>query len=369
MDIFTRIRNIGMPKRRNEENRRGGLQMATKHAMFGSVAAVAVFSAVCRSTVALAAICPEASSGAAVSCTQNDQPINVFIYDAPVTTIYNVVDNSVAVQEIHGGLGETPINVITSAPTTIIYNLVENTVNVHILGPAGTSVGSSINGNPITTIDSAVDDSVNFADLTPAPHPPTITRIESSPTTLTYDLVDNGINITTGPQDASSSSQSAVLLTPTSQAIVIDNEPVTNLLNLVDNSVNITETISTLSGTMVTVVNNIPTTNIFNVVDNTIDLWLSDPLGIPIALFIDSMPNTLIANLVDNSVNVTVVPEPSSWSLLALGFCAFGLLRRATSRRAKLRAPRRAGWQHAGAVPFSGSLHGQSRQDLLRQGL
>jgi hypothetical protein len=343
MDIFTRIRNIGMPKRRNEENRRGGLQMATKHAMFGSVAAVAVFSAVCRSTVALAAICPEASSGAAVSCTQNDQPINVFIYDAPVTTIYNVVDNSVAVQEIHGGLGETPINVITSAPTTIIYNLVENTVNVHILGPAGTSVGSSINGNPITTIDSAVDDSVNFADLTPAPHPPTITRIESSPTTLTYDLVDNGINITTGPQDASSSSQSAVLLTPTSQAIVIDNEPVTNLLNLVDNSVNITETISTLSGTMVTVVNNIPTTNIFNVVDNTIDLWLSDPLGIPIALFIDSMPNTLIANLVDNSVNVTVVPEPSSWSLLALGFCAFGLLRRATSRRAKLRTPRRAG--------------------------
>jgi hypothetical protein len=343
MDIFTRIRNIGMPKRRNEENRQGGLQMAAKHAMFGSVAAVAVFSAVCRSTVALAAICPEASSGAAVSCTPNDQPINVFIYDAPVTTIYNVVDNSVAVQEIHGGFGETPINVITSAPTTIIYNLVENTVNVHILGPADTSVNGSINGNPITTIDSAVDDSVNFVDLTPAPHPPTITRIESSPTTLVYDRVDNGINITTGLQDASSSSQSAVLLTPTSQAIVIDNEPVTNLLNLVDNSFSLAETMTTLTGTMVTVVNNIPTTNIFNVVDNTIDLWLSDPLGIPISLSIDSMPNTLITNLVDNSVNVTVVPEPSSLSLLALGLCAFGLLRRASIVHAKLPAPRRQG--------------------------
>ena len=190
------------------------------------------------------------------------------------------------------------------------------------------------------TIDSAVDDSVNSSDLT---DPLYVTHIESSPTTIIYDHVDNGINITTGPQDASSSSQSAVLLTPTSQTIVIDNEPVTELFNQVDNSVSLTETISTLTGTMVTVVNNIPRTNIFNVVDNTIDLWLSDPLGIPIALFIDSMPNTLIENLVDNSVNVTDVPEPSSWSLLALGFCAFGLLRRATSRRAKLPAPRRAG--------------------------
>jgi hypothetical protein len=317
--------------------------MAAKHTMFGSVAAVAVFSVLCRTTIALAAICPEVSSGASVSCTPNDQPINVFIYDAPVTTIYNVVDNSVAVKEIHGGNGETPINVIASAPTTIIYNLVENTINVHILGPADTLVGGSINGNPITTIDSAVDDSVNFVDLTPAPHPPTITHIESSPTTLIYDLVDNGINITTGALDASPSSQSAVLLTPTSQAIVIDSEPVTNLFNLVDNSFSLAETMTTLAGTMVTVVNNIPTTNIFNVVDNTIDLWLSDPLGIPISFSIDSMPNTLIANLVDNSVNVTVVPEPSSLSLLALGLCAFGLLRRASIVHAKLPAPRRQG--------------------------
>jgi hypothetical protein len=132
------------------------------------------------------------------------------------------------------------------------------------------------------------------------------------------------------------------LVTPTSQTIVIDNEPVTALLNQVDNSVTLFETISKLTGTNVTVVNNIPTTNIFNLVDNTIDVWLSDPLGIPISLFIDSMPNTLIDNLVDNNVTVTV-PEPSSWSLLALGFCAFGLLRRATSRRAKLPSPRRQG--------------------------
>src|SRR6185437_3713059 len=317
--------------------------MRAKHAMFGAVAGVAVFSAVCRSTVALAAICPDVSTEAAVSCTPNYQPINVFIYDLPVTTIYNVVNNSVALREIHGRVGEMPINIINSAPTTIIYNLVENTISVHILGPAGTSVGGSINDNPITTIDSAVDDSVNSPDLTDP-----LTFIESSPTTLIYDRVDNGIDITTGLQDASSSSQNAVLLTSTTQTIVIDNEPVTGLLNQVDNSVSVNETISTLTGTMVTVVNNIPTTNIFNFVDNTIDLWLSDPLGIPISLSIDSMPNTLIENLVDNTVNVTAVPEPSSWSLLALGFCAFGLLRRATIKRAKL-------WRRGG------------RDDLLRR--
>jgi hypothetical protein len=314
-----------------------GTNMRAKHAMFGAVAGVAVFSAVCRSTVALAAICPDVSTEAAVSCTPNYQPIEVRIDQFPETAIYNQVNNSVTLQEIHGGPGETPITIITSAPLTTIYNLIENTVNVHILGPAGTSISESINGNPLVTIDSAVDNSVNSSDTDP------LTFIESLPTTLIYNRVDNGINITTGPQDASSSSQSAVLLTPTSQTIVIDNEPVTELLNQVDNSVSLTETISTLTGTMVTVVNNIPRTYIFNVVDNTIDLWLSDPLGIPIDLSIDSMSNSLIKNLVDNSVYVGDVPEPSSWSLLALGFCAFGLLRRATSRRAKLRAPTRAG--------------------------
>jgi hypothetical protein len=320
--------------------------MGAKHAMFGAVAAVAVFSAVCPSTVALATICPDLSSGATVSCTPNYQTINVFIYDLPVTTIDNVVDNSVALQEIHGGSGETPINIINSTPTTNIYNIVENTINIQIDGPAGTSISGSIDGSPMTGISSAVDNSINFADLTGAPHPTTITRIDSSPTTTIYDYVDNGINITTGLQGSSSS---AVLLTPTSQTLVIDNEPVTNLFNLVDNSINLAETITTLSGTLVTVVNNIPITNIYNVVDNTINLELNDPLGIPISLFIDSIPITLISNLVDNSVNVTVVPEPSSWLLLALGFCAFGL-RRATMRRAKLPAPRRQGHLTASAT-------------------
>jgi hypothetical protein len=125
------------------------------------------------------------------------------------------------------------------------------------------------------------------------------------------------------------------LLTPTSESIVIDNEPVTQLFNLVDNSVSVAETISTLSGTLTTVIKNKPTTDIYNLVDNTINLQLSDPLGIPIALFIDDMPITLVENLVDNSVNVTVVPEPSSLSLVALGLCAFGLLRRATARPAR----------------------------------
>jgi hypothetical protein len=310
--------------------------MLAKHAMFAVAAAVAVSSAV-GGGVAFAAICPDVSTGSTAPCGANEPAIDVFIYELPVTTIYNVVNNSVTLQEIRDGVGKKPINIINNTPTTTIYNLVENTINIEIDGPAGALSGGSIDGSPITTIYNAVDNSVNFSDLTGSPHPTTITRIDNSPTTTVYDVVDNSINLATHPQG--DSSQSAVLLTPTSQSIVIDNEPVTNLFNYVDNSINIAERISTLSGTVVTKINDDSTTNIFNVVNNTINLVLNDPLGIPIALWIDSMPTTLIDDWVDNSVNLTVAaPEPSSWSLLALGFCAFGLLRRATTRPA--RAPR-----------------------------
>jgi PEP-CTERM motif len=334
--------------------------MRARHAMF---VGVAVFLAVFPSA-GLATVCP-----VAVSCTTNYEPVDVLIDQFPVTAIANEVNNSLTLHEIRGEFGEPRLNFITGAPTTTIYNWIENTVNVHILGPAGTLISSSINGNPLMTIDSAVDDSVNASDLN---DPFTFTQIESLPTTIIYDHVDNGINITPGVQGAPLSSQSAILVTPTSQTIVIDNEPVTALLNQVDNSVTLFETISKLTGTNVTVVNNIPTTNIFNLVDNTIDVWLSDPLGIPISLFIDSMPNTLIENLVDNNVTVTV-PEPSSWSLLALGFCAFGLLRRATSRRAQgakntvLRVTKPA--TSRGSDALISSLHRQLRQDRLRRAL
>jgi hypothetical protein len=244
-----------------------------------------------------------------------------------------VVNNSVTLQEINSGVGKKPINIINNRPTTTIYNLVENTINIQIDGPAGTSIGGSIDGSPISTIYNDVDNSINFSDLTGSPHFATISSINSSPTTTIYNLVDNSINITRGLQ-GDSSSQSAVLLTPTSQSIVIDNEAVTNIFNYVDNSINIAERISTLTGTVITRIRNVSTTNIFNLIDNTINLDLSDPLGIPIALFLQSMPTTLIDNWVDNSVNLTVAaPEPSSWLLLALGFCAFGLLRRVTTRR------------------------------------
>jgi hypothetical protein len=323
--------------------------MGAKHLTFVAATALAFFSGAYGSTVALAAICPEVSSGATVSCASNDQPINVFIYEFPVTTIYNVVNNSVTLQEINGGSGKTPVNIINNTPTTTIYNLVENTINIQIYGPAGALSGGSVDGSPITTIYNDVDNSINFSDLTGSPHFATITRIDSSPATTIYNLVDNSINVTTGPEG--DSSQSAVFLTPTLQSIVIDNEAVTNLFNYVDNGINIAERISTLSGTVVTKINNDSTTNIFNVVNNTINLVLNDPLGIPIYLFIDSMPTTLIANWVDNSVNLTVAaPEPSSWLLLAVGFCAVGLLRRATRRRAKLPAPRRAGDLPASAM-------------------
>jgi hypothetical protein len=317
-----------------KQNTRWGRRMRAKHGIYAAAAVVAVSSGVCGST-ALATTCPGVGSEAAVACTSNDPAIDVVIDNFPETAIYNLVDNSVTLQEIHGRVGESRINIVTSAPTTTIYNLVENTVNVEIAGPAGTSISGSIDGIPTTTIYNAVDNRVSFSDLTGGPDPATFTRIESSPTTKVYDLVDNSVNIGT---DLQGGSLSSVLLTPTSQTIVIDNQPVTQLLNLVDNSVSLAETISTLSGTVTTtVVTNTPTTDIFNVVDNTINVLLVDPLGIPIALNIDSMPITLIENLVDNSVNVTVVPEPSSLSLLALGLCAFGLLRRATNARAQRR--------------------------------
>jgi PEP-CTERM motif len=307
--------------------------MGAKLSMFRAIAAAAVISAVCRSAFALAA-CPEVTSGAAVSCTSNDQPINVFIYELPVTTIYNVVDNSVTLQEINDGFGKPPVNIIKNAPRTTIYNLVENTINIQIDGPVGALSGGSVDGSPITTIDNDVDNSINLSDLTGSPYFTTITRINGSPTTKIDNIIDNSINVTTDPQG--DASQSAILLTPTLQSIVIDNEAVTNIYNYVDNSITVAEMVSTLSGTVVTKIDNDSRTKIFNIVDNTINLELNDPLGIPIALFIDSMPTTLVENLVDNSVNVTVAaPEPGSWLLFALGFCAVGLLRRAT-RRAKL---------------------------------
>jgi PEP-CTERM motif len=310
--------------------------MGAKRAVLRAAAAMAVFSTVCRSAIALA--------------TPNDSPIDVSIYELPVTTIYNLVNNSVTLQEIHTGFGNKPINIINDSPTTTIYNLIENAINIQIDGPA--AISGSIDGSPITTIYNDVDNSINFSDLTGARYLDTITRIDSSPTTIVRNLVDNSINITTDPQGDSSSSQSAVLLTPTSQSIVIDNEAVTNILNYVNNSITVAERISTLSGRVVTNIKNDSTTNIFNIVDNAINLELSDPLGIPVALFIDSMPTTLIDNWVDNSVNVTVaVPEPSSWSLLALGFCAFGLLRKATIRRGGADAGGTR--QHEGAEAFT----------------
>jgi PEP-CTERM motif len=323
--------------------------MGAKRAGLRAAAVITVLSAVCRSTVGLAAICPEVSNGAAVSCTPNDQPINVFIYEFPVTTIYNVINNSVAFQDIHSLVGST-INIINNTPTTTIYNLVDNSINIQIDGQVDALSGGSVDDSPITTIYNDVDNSINLSDLTGSPTFATTTRIDSSPTTTVYNLVDNSINVSSLRGDFSSS-QSAILLTPTLQTVIIDNEAVTNIFNYIDNSINIAERFGTLSGTVVTKISNESTTTIFNVVDNTINLELRDPLGIPIRLFIDSMPTTLIDNWVDNSVNVTLaVPEPSSLALLALGFCAFGFLRRATHQAGQPPAPRRRGQLTASAT-------------------
>jgi hypothetical protein len=312
--------------------------MRAKHARFAAATAVGVSLALFGGA-AFAAICPDVSVGSTAPCAANDQPIDVVIDNFPVTKIVNWVDNSLILQEVHGRNGQTLVNIIKSAPTTTIYNLVENSINVQIDGPRGTSINASIDSEPSTTILNEVDNSVSFSDLTGVADSGTITSIESSPTTKIYNEVDNSVNIgSTGIGDGLPSSQFRVVSALTSQTITIDNEPATELSNLVDNSVTLDETISTLSGTLTTVVNNVPTTVLINLVYNTIDLHLSDPLGIPIDLFIDSMPITLVENLVDNSVSATVVPEPSSLSLVALGLCAFGLLRRGTTKSA--RAPR-----------------------------
>ena len=110
--------------------------MRARHAMF---VGVAVFLAVFPSA-GLATVCP-----VAVSCTTNYEPVDVLIDQFPVTAIANEVNNSLTLHEIRGEFGEPRLNFITSVPTTTIYNWIENTVNVHILGPAGTLISSSIN--------------------------------------------------------------------------------------------------------------------------------------------------------------------------------------------------------------------------------
>lgn len=314
--------------------------MRAKHVMLG-VAALAAFWTAGYSTDTVATVCPEATIGAVGSCTINDQAISIFIEDHPVTTIYNLVDNSVTLQEISSTGGGPIINIIGSAPITTIYNLVENAINIQISETAGTPINTFIYNNAKSTIYNIVNDSISLSKENLPQNSAIVSRIESYPLTDIYNLVDNSVNVTgisASVQDDATTSQVTAEIDTILPNTLIDNNPVTTVTNLVDNSVSLQEISGAVGGSIINIVDSTPTTTIYNLIENTIDLQISDTAGIPINIFIESIPITSIYNLVDNSVNlvlfdaptlqVAAVPEPTSLFLLMLGLGAVGLLQK-----------------------------------------
>jgi hypothetical protein len=303
--------------------------MRTKYAVLGGAALAALSTAVWL-TDALATVCPEASTGAAGFCTTNDQAISVSVENRPVTTIYNLVDNRVTLQESSGVKGSIS-NIIDSAPATTIYNLVENTVNVRINDTGGVPINTFIDSRPTSFIYNFVDNAINLLQVNNSVSAPTFSLIESSPTTTIYNIIDNSVNLTTtsaNSQNDIPSPQVSTTLSPAFLSLSIDNKSTTLINNLVDNSMTLQ---LSAEGASIIDINSSPTTTIYNLVENTIDLAIDDLAGIPIDIFIESIPFTFIYNVVDNSVNFLLpaaVPEPALLPLLVLGLAAVGLLRR-----------------------------------------
>jgi hypothetical protein len=91
--------------------------------------------------------------------------ISIFIESAPITTIYNLVDNSVNYLQTSVGVGTTISNLIESKPTTIIYNLIDNSVNLNTSDFDYATISVFIDSEPTTIIYSSVDNSINVQGL------------------------------------------------------------------------------------------------------------------------------------------------------------------------------------------------------------
>jgi hypothetical protein len=279
--------------------------MRTKYAVL-----VAALSSAAFSTDALATACPAATAitQGTVSCTLYDNATSILIESEPTTTIYNIIDNRINLQES----GAASSIFIESQPVTTINNIVDNSINLQPSDAAGAASSLSIESRPITTIYNIVENSINLQTNGAAGAASSI-FIESQPVTTIYNLVDNRINLQTSDAAGATSS------------IFINSEPITTIFNLVDNSVNLQTSDAGVTSSIF--IDSEPITTIYNLVDNSINLQTSGAANAASSIFIDSGPITTIFNFVDNSVEVTVAPEPASLPLLAFGLSALGLIR------------------------------------------
>src|ERR1700730_8770094 len=139
--------------------------MRAKYAVIVA-AAVAAFSPDGRArgcpAATTAAFGPMFGIGKSVSCAVNNNSISIFIESEPITTIYNLVDNSVNYLQTSGSAGATISNFIESGPATTIYKRVTNSVNLHTIGSDYATISVFIESEPLTTIYNLADNSVNY---------------------------------------------------------------------------------------------------------------------------------------------------------------------------------------------------------------
>src|SRR5258708_930620 len=139
--------------------------MGSRYSVLGAV--VIAFSNVLWLTAPSAVACPTATVtaeygavGSGVYCAQSGG-VNIVIQSAPLTRIYNLVDNSINDFQITGIAGATIATYIVSTPTTSINNIVGNSINIQVTSELSVPINIFIESNPTTIIYNLVDNSVN----------------------------------------------------------------------------------------------------------------------------------------------------------------------------------------------------------------
>jgi hypothetical protein len=181
---------------------RGALTMGPKYHLLGAF--VIAFANALWLTGPSAVACPTGTvtadyegtgSGTGVYCTQ-DGGVNIVIQSEPLTTIYNLVDNSINGLQITRIAGTTTLTFIVSTPTTSINNFIDNSINVQVYSELSVPINIFIESNPTTIIYNLVDNSVNvLANDSAAMGISNL--LESGPTTAIYNLIDNSIDVIT----------------------------------------------------------------------------------------------------------------------------------------------------------------------------
>jgi hypothetical protein len=188
--------------------------MQAKRAMLGA-AFIAALSTAKYSAGALAVMCSAADIEPARSCTMNEGIISVIVESHPITTIYNLVDNSLNFSGKSNTDSAAISTIIESSPTTTIYNLVSNAINLQISETRGVPIEILVESKPVTTIYNIIDNSISLLEANSGLDTIVNSLIESTPLTTIYNLVDNAVGIAvTNPNGQDNLGSSVVATAP-----------------------------------------------------------------------------------------------------------------------------------------------------------